>query len=103
MTNGVAGYGQIRRGAATDGMVLAHRAAWELANNTTVPDGMYVLHSCDTRLCCNPRHLRPGTQAQNIKQAYERGRFTTQLASAATRLRDSTTGRFTRKELAHVS
>lgn len=31
-------------------------------------------HQCDNPLCCNPDHLRPGTQKQNRWEASERGR-----------------------------
>ena len=32
-----------------------------------------MLHSCDNRVCCNPAHLRWGTQAENNREAWERG------------------------------
>lgn len=38
------------------------------------PPGAQVLHSCDTRDCGNPKHLRWGTQAENNREAWERGR-----------------------------
>jgi hypothetical protein len=37
------------------------------------PEGMYVLHSCDNRACCAPEHLRWDTQAENNREAWERG------------------------------
>jgi hypothetical protein len=53
-----------------------HRIAWELANGIPVPDGLFVLHSCDEPSCVNPSHLRLGNQAQNMKEMKERGRST---------------------------
>lgn len=38
-------------------------------------NGQYVLHSCDNRLCCNPSHLRYGTQRENMKDSIERGSY----------------------------
>lgn len=57
------GYGQfaIRHGSLTP----AHRYAWTLANGP-IPDGLWVLHSCDNPPCCNPAHLFLGTQQDNV-------------------------------------
>lgn len=39
------------------------------------PDNLYALHSCDNPMCTNPKHLRWGTQRENIGDALERGRM----------------------------
>jgi len=39
-----------------------------------ITEGMYLLHSCDNELCVNPDHLREGTQKDNMKDMYDRGR-----------------------------
>ncbi len=50
----------------------AHRVAYYLTF------GMYPiengLHSCDNKPCVNPAHIRDGTQADNIRDMWERGR-----------------------------
>src|SRR5262249_15955245 len=51
----------------------AHRVAWALSN-AQIPDGATIRHSCDYSLCCNPAHLVPGTQADNVRDMVERGR-----------------------------
>lgn len=33
-----------------------------------------LCHQCDNAACCNPWHLRPGTQKENQQEASERGR-----------------------------
>jgi plasmid stability protein len=43
----------------------AHRWAYELVCGPIAP-GEVVMHTCDVPLCCNPNHLRAGTQAQNL-------------------------------------
>jgi len=52
----------------------AHRLAYTLTT-AEIPDGMYVLHSCDVRACINPAHLRVGTQKENIKESVAKGRW----------------------------
>ena len=34
----------------------------------------FVLHRCDNRLCCNPRHLFLGSMRTNLLDAYTKGR-----------------------------
>jgi hypothetical protein len=45
--------------------MYAHRAAYE-AFVGPVENGAYVIHGCDAPDCCNPAHLRLGTQKENI-------------------------------------
>jgi hypothetical protein len=52
----------------------AHRVAWALHNGRLIPTGAVIMHSCDNRLCCNPAHLSPGTQTQNVADQVARGR-----------------------------
>lgn len=53
----------------------AHRVAFFLACGRLKTD-LLVLHSCDNRRCCNPRHLRQGTPKQNSQDSVKRGRNT---------------------------
>lgn len=74
----VSGYGKLGRGGRSGAGVLAHRAVWEEINGPIPKDGSYhgkvIIHTCDNRLCCNPAHLRLGTQAENVKDMDEKGR-----------------------------
>lgn len=54
--------------------VSAHRVALMLHLGRQLETGEHVLHSCDSKLCCNPAHLRAGSNAENRREAVERGR-----------------------------
>jgi hypothetical protein len=59
------GYGRIR---GTSGQrIMAHRLAYELSVGP-IPDGLTIDHLCRVRACCNPAHLEPVTNRENIRR-----------------------------------
>lgn len=75
------GYGLLRFHGRS---VYAHRFAYFLRHG--VWPKPICLHLCDNPPCCNPAHLRAGTQSENLAMASERGRL---AKSEATRQRMS--------------
>jgi len=68
------GYGVFFVGSRLDDSrrtVLAHRFAYELTNGA-LGEGQVLLHSCDTPGCV--RHLRAGSQAENVADMHAKGR-----------------------------
>jgi hypothetical protein len=65
-------------GYAMSGVYKAYRLTWEVANGP-IPDGLYVLHTCDNRRCVNPEHLTLGTHADNMEDMRVKGRAFPQL------------------------
>lgn len=64
------GYGVLR----VDGrMWYAHRYAWTIARGP-IPPGLCVLHRCDVPLCVRLGHLWLGTQSENSKDMWQKGR-----------------------------
>jgi hypothetical protein len=61
----------------------AHRvAAWlsGMVDDPASPSNRlssgYVLHKCDNRKCCNPKHFFLGSHSDNLKDAYNKERKT---------------------------
>ena len=54
-------------------MVRAHRFSYEL-HKGPVPNGHFVMHTCDNPKCTNPEHLEVGTNQENIKDMRRKGR-----------------------------
>jgi hypothetical protein len=64
------GYGLIQYNGHT---TSPHRLAY-IFTHGDLPAGIDVLHKCDNRKCCNPDHLFEGTQLDNIKDMFAKGR-----------------------------
>ena len=64
------GYGRFKINGK---LILAHRFSYEL-HKGPIADGMYCLHSCDNRRCCNPNHLSVGTHIDNMKDMIYKNR-----------------------------
>lgn len=54
--------------------ITAHRLAYELAHGP-IPEGLVVMHLCDNPRCARVEHLRVGTQADNIHDSIQKGRY----------------------------
>lgn len=69
------GYGRIRRPGSprNSSPVLVHRIAWEREFGP-IPDGLKVCHRCDNPSCVNPDHLFLGTQRDNLRDMFAKGR-----------------------------
>lgn len=72
-------------------VMYAHQISWLLATGILI-DGLVVRHHCDNRACQRPEHLAEGPQADNVKDAYARGRMPTSEQHSATMLRVAARG-----------
>lgn len=66
-----AGYGRLTFNYRS---LAAHRLAASVWLGFNLNSKECVLHKCDNPACFNPKHLYTGTQADNIKDMWRRGR-----------------------------
>lgn len=62
------GYGVITRTGEK-----AHRFSYSV-HVGEIPEGLYVCHKCDCRICVRPDHLFVGTQTDNMRDMKSKGR-----------------------------
>ena len=68
------GYGTLKVGGRAVG---AHRVSYWLVHGH-IPDELNVCHHCDNPLCVKPSHLFMGTQSDNMKDSFAKGRLDNQ-------------------------
>lgn len=69
------GYGRLGTPVETKGESIhrTHRYAFYLANGK-IKKSLSILHKCDNRICCNPKHLYQGDHRQNMRDMTARGK-----------------------------
>lgn len=54
--------------------LVAHRLSWIITNGN-IPEGKFICHHCDNRLCVRPDHLFLGNYLLNRRDADSKGRM----------------------------
>lgn len=65
--------GERPRFSFRDRSYVAYRLLWQVERGE-IPEGLWVLHSCDNGRCCNPAHLFLGTPSDNVQDMLRKGR-----------------------------
>lgn len=67
------GYGAIQVGGKGSPKIPAHRLSYKM-HVGPIPDGLFVMHTCDNPSCVNPDHLQLGTPKDNTHDMIAKGR-----------------------------
>ena len=67
------GYGIVGSGARGEPNERVHRITYKHFCGS-IPDGMFVCHTCDVPSCCNPDHLFLGTNQDNVNDMVKKRR-----------------------------
>lgn len=70
------GYGKI--GISNNKTESAHRVIYRLYKGD-IPKDKVIMHTCDNPSCCNPKHLKIGTQNDNIQDMVNKSRNITRV------------------------
>jgi len=90
--------------------VYAHRLAYEIFVGD-IPAGYHILHSCDNPCCCNPKHLRVGTNYDNVQDRQNKNRQAKGITHGRHKFTENevveirqlySTGNFTQQELSVI-
>jgi hypothetical protein len=64
------GYGHFRYNGK---VIRSHRVSW-MIHRGDIPEGLFVCHTCDNPGCVEINHLWIGTDGENLKDMYDKGR-----------------------------
>lgn len=70
------GYGCFTSNSKT---FLVHRVMYSFHFKDDI-EGLFILHKCDNRLCCNPGHLSLGTHEDNMRDKMNKSRHDKMLS-----------------------
>jgi len=99
------GYGIVRKAQVN---TRIHRIAYAEFIGP-IPEGLDICHKCDMPACCNPDHLYPGTEYENMNDMVSRNRQSKGSKRPAHKLLEHqipiirqkyATGNYTQKQLA---
>lgn len=65
------GYGTVKFAGRSH---YVHRLVWRIHHRKPIPRGLVLMHKCDTRRCCNPKHTHPGSHRKNMRDMVKKGR-----------------------------